>query len=184
MPAEQPERDVDREFESLIANWDSTPFSNPLDEESPEEKSQGETPADEKPQDEFPDTPGDAGSSTNPLPGPGVNVWRGPSTWRPAEDAFDQGPAGMLDDDADEQDDEDSFTPRPVHLPPQEDLHFWGIVVGLVGGGLLLLWVGLTGASTSSWWFIGAVALFLGGFTLLILRQPQDRDTTDDGTRL
>ncbi|MCA1781648.1 MAG: hypothetical protein ABR500_15470 [Dermatophilaceae bacterium] len=152
MTPEQPERDLDKEFEDLIAGWDS-----------PEP-----APAPAEP----------------PAPRPGVNIWRGPTTWRPPEDAFDTPPTEPTVRAAPEEDDEDEFRPRPVTLPPQEDLHFWGIVVGLVGGGLLLLYVALTGASTSSWWFLTAVALFVGGFALLILRQPRERDTTDDGTRL
>lgn len=153
MPPEQPERDLDKEFEDLVAQWDS---------------------------------PGAAATPDEPpAPRPGVNIWRGPTTWRPPEDVF-TGPADApTASGADaEEDEEDDFEPEPVILPPQEDLHFWGIVAGLVGGGLLLLYVALTGASTSSWWFLTAVTLFVGGFALLILRQPKERDTTDDGTRL
>jgi hypothetical protein len=151
MTPEQPDRDLDKEFEDLVANWDSTgPPSTPAEP---------------------------------PLPRPGVNIWRGPTVWRPPEDtletAADQSAAPEPGEDED-----DDFQPEPVSLPPQEDLHFWGIVVGLLGGGLLLLYVALTGGSTSSWWFLTAVSLFVGGFALLILRQPKDRDTTDDGTRL
>ncbi len=154
MTPEHPERDLDKEFEDLVAQWDS---------------------------------PGPAAAPAEPpSPRPGVNIWRGPTTWRPPEDSF-SGPADAptASNTADEEDEEeDDFEPEPVILPPQEDLHFWGIVAGLVGGGLLLLYVALTGASTSSWWFLSAVALFVGGFALLILRQPKERDTTDDGTRL
>jgi hypothetical protein len=149
MCAEHPERDLDKEFEDLIAHWDS------------------------------PTPPGL--SQEPPAPGPGVNVWRGPTSWQPPEGAFGDGPVDdvVLDEEAD-----DDFRPAPVTLPPQEDLHFWGIIGGLVGGALLLLYVALTGASTSSWWFLAAVGLFVGGFALLVLRQPRSRDTTDDGTRL
>lgn len=169
MTSEHPERDVDKEFESLIANWDATAFSDPRGHEVKDPVRPEEDPPDSS------DSPEPAG----PAPGPDVNVWRGPTTWRPVERAFDEGPTGMLDDD-----EEDEFTPRPVHLPPQEDLHFWGIVAGLGGGGLLLLYVALSGARVSSWWFLAAIALFVGGFALLILRQPPERDTTDDGTRV
>lgn len=169
MTSEQPERDLDKEFESLVANWDATPFGDALpDPESPER----------------PDADAAAESRPGPIPPPGVNVWRGPTMWRPAERAFDEGPSGHLADGPDDEDEEDSFTPAPVHLPPQEDIHFWGIVVGIVGGGLLLLWVALSGAQRSSWWFLAALGLFIGGFTLLILRQPRDRDLGDDGTRV
>jgi len=150
MTPEQPERDLDKEFEDLIAHWDSTgPPSTPAEP---------------------------------PPPRPGVNVWRGPTIWLPPEGAFEPAAEQPATPGADE--DDDDFQPEPVRLPPQEDLHFWGIVVGLLGGGLLLLYVALTGASTSSWWFLAAVILFVGGFALLILRQPRERDSTDDGTRL
>lgn len=153
MTPEQPDRDLDKEFEDLVANWDAT---------------------------------GPAQAPSQPTaPRPGVNVWRGPTVWRPPEDAFETAAEQPAASGAAEDEDEaDDFEPEPVNLPPQEDLHFWGIVVGLLGGGLLLLYVALTGASTSSWWFLTAIALFVGGFALLILRQPKERDTTDDGTRL
>ena len=157
MSPEQPERDLDKEFEDLVAQWDS-PGAAAAPEPSPAEP---------------------------PAVRPGVNVWRGQTTWRPPEDAFDAPREGAASaEGAAGEEDEDEFRPDPVVLPPQEDLHFWGIVAGLVGGGLLLLYVALTGASTSSWWFLTAVGLFVGGFALLILRQPRERDTTDDGTRL
>jgi hypothetical protein len=178
MTPEQPERDLDKEFEDLIAHWDVTA---PLDDPAPDPASPPAAPPGllasapdapgPVPPTPLPPTPGP------PSPPPGVNIWRGPTAWVPPEENR-AGPAPDPDDD------EDEFRPDPVVLPPQEDLHFWGIVVGLVGGGLLLLYVALTGASTSSWWFLGAVGLFVGGFALLILRQPRDRDTTDDGTRL
>ncbi len=87
----------------------------------------------------------------------------------------------------DPEDPEEHFVPEPVVLPPQEDLHFWGIVVGLVAGPLLLLWVVFVGKGTeSSWWLLLAVGLTIGGFALLVLRQPTHRDPSDDdnGARL
>ena len=178
MTQEHPERDLDKEFEELIARWDTTgPVEEPLRRPDPPpatELGPDDPTADPtQPHRSRPPTP-----RTPPVPPPGVNVWRGPTTWFPPESAV----SGATP--TPEPDDEDEFRPDPVVLPPQEDLHFWGIVVGLVGGGLLLLYVALTGASTSSWWFLGAVGLFVGGFALLILRQPRERDSTDDGTRL
>lgn len=207
MSADKPGRDLDKEFEALIANWHATPTGDP-DPASPPN----------------PDPP------PNPpppqTPPPGVNIWRGPTIWRPPQEGAATGsPGGAHSDDArtdetstdetstddtptgatrsentdwemdprvgaapyvegDLGDDEDDFEPLPVELPPQEDLHFWGIVVGLVGGGLLLLYCAVTGMSRSSWWFLAALALFVGGFVLLVLRQPHERDLTDDGTRL
>src|SRR5690606_19722305 len=127
MTPEQPDRDLDKEFEDLVARWDMVADTS----------SDGDEPV-----------PTDAESPTDPPTQspttlPGVNIWRGPTIWRPPEDAFEKGPSATLPD----EDDEPDFVPSPVTLPPQEDLHFWGIVVGLVGGGLLLLYVALTGVS-------------------------------------
>lgn len=82
--------------------------------------------------------------------------------------------------------DEGHFEPPPVHLPGEEDLQFWGIVVGLTAGPLLLLWLVFFGESWSRWWLYGAFALTLGGFALLILRQPRtrDHDDPDNGARV
>lgn len=185
MTPEKPDRDLDKEFEDLIANWDT---ENGDTEKGDTGNGDTALPTNspEQPDAAQPSSPPAAPTS----PPQGVNIWRGPTIWRPAEDAFASGPAGPLpdgnhnDDDDHQDDDEEGFEPQPVHLPPQEDLHFWGIVVGLVGGGLLLLYVAATGVSRSSWWFLAAIGLFVGGFALLILRQPHERDTSDDGTRL
>lgn len=199
MTPEQPERDLDKEFEALIAGWNATaPIEDPGSGPDATGPGSGRTDAShtglgptapdqtDARKDDWTDgprpasgaaPPGPPSVSGSPSPPPGVNVWRGPTSWRPPDDI---GTGALSEPD----DDDDEFLPDPVVLPPQEDLHFWGIVVGLVGGGLLLLYVALTGASTSSGWFIAAVGLFVGGFALLILRQPRERDTTDDGTRL
>ncbi|HHU09947.1 MAG TPA: hypothetical protein GXZ60_08035 [Intrasporangiaceae bacterium] len=174
MTSERPDRDLDKEFEDLVARWYVTADWSPS---ADVDAGPDPDPAPDPPGEEPPAESGPVGSPAVP---PGVNVWRGPTMWRPPEDAFESGPSGTLPDDPDEPD----FVPPPVTLPPQEDIHFWGIVLGLVGGGLMLLYVALTGARMSSWWFLGAVGLFVGGFVLLILRQPPERDTTDDGTRV
>jgi hypothetical protein len=179
MTPEQPERDLDKEFEDLIARWDVTaPFDDSYGDGRADEPGPDSTAPPAGPDRREPSAPPvrDPGPATPP---PGVNIWRGPTVWLPPE-----GPGSGAAPAPEEDEEQDEFQPEPVVLPPQEDLHFWAIVVGLVGGGLLLLYVALTGVSTSSWWFLGAVALFVGGFALLILRQPRERDTTDDGTRL
>ena len=69
------------------------------------------------------------------------------------------------------------FVPAPPQpLPPQEDLHFWGILVGLVGGPILLLWLVLFRPDVANWWTWLALALTAGGFVLLVLRQPPGGD--------
>lgn len=107
-------------------------------------------------------------------------VWRGPTTpMGDPDDAEAQGAAAPDDPD-------DHFTrPEIEPLPPGEDLHFWGIVIGLVAGPLLLLWLVLFRPNVSSWWTLLALALSLGGFVLLVLRQPRDRNGDDDnGARI
>ena len=103
-------------------------------------------------------------------------VWRGaelPET-QPEEEVPD--PVELRD--LSELDDE-HFEPGPTApLPPQEDLQFWGIVVGLVAGPLLLLWQVLFHTG-STWWTLGALGLIVLGFVLLVLRQPHSRDADD-----
>lgn len=118
-----------------------------------------------------------APSPTNPAPtGPFV-VWRGAEQAPPAERQDEQAapdPLELLDSD------DDHFEPGPTApLPPQEDLQFWGIIVGLVAGPLLLLWLVLFRPDVSSWWTLGALAMTVGGFVLLVMRQPHSRDDTD-----
>ena len=82
--------------------------------------------------------------------------------------------------------DDEHFEPPEVVLPPQEDLHFWGAVIGLVAGPLMLLWVVFARPFHSTRWFVVAIVVSLVGFGLLILRQPRHRDPTsgDDGARV
>ena len=75
---------------------------------------------------------------------------------------------------------DDHFEPGPVQLPPGEDIGYWGTILGLVGGPLLLLWVAFASPFHAGWWILGGIALFLGGFGLLVLRQPAHRDPFDD----
>jgi hypothetical protein len=108
------------------------------------------------------------------------------SAWRAAEPrdpatqaAAEQAEAALTDDD-------EHFEPPEVVLPPQEDLHFWGAVIGLVAGPLMLLWVVFARPTHSTRWFAVSVVVSLVGFGLLILRQPKHRDPTsgDNGARV
>lgn len=119
-------------------------------------------------------------------PGTLPGVWRGPSRDPEGSDGH-----GLVDDlaaldalpPADDPD-EGHFEPPEVELPPQEDLHYWGAVGGLVIGPLLLLWVVFARPFYSGWWLLASFTLMIGGFALLVLRQPKDRDEDDDGVRL
>jgi hypothetical protein len=191
MPAEDhlEGRDVDAEFAAIIAGWDLTPDLSSIErdtgaepnadapaavaEDSAEPGSTAGTPAPATgpASPELPSMPGFPNIvSAVPVPSPAP---------RPQPVEREVPPPGAIESSLDEH-----FVPDPVELPPQEDLHFWGIVVGLVAGPLLLLWALLFGEGHSHWWtWIGA-ALTLGGFALLVLRQPTERDEDDDGARV
>ena len=79
------------------------------------------------------------------------------------------------------------FEPPEVVLPPQEDLHFWGAVIGLVAGPLMLLWVVFARPSHSTRWFVVVGRWCRSSASrLLVLRQPTHRDPTsgDNGARV
>ena len=81
-----------------------------------------------------------------------------------------------------EQEDEEHFIPAPpAPLPPQEDFHFWGALVGLVGGPLLLLWLVLFTPDVARWWTWLALGLCVGGFVLLVLRGPKNHRDDENG---
>jgi hypothetical protein len=192
------DKDVDAQFADIIAHWDDVAVL-------PEDRAPGYAAA--PPSDDTAPVPPAGGDDTPPeagtqpavevpadTPRPGVNpppdrtfvVWRGAAPAHRADDDLDD-----LDDldreSADDEDDDEHFHPGPTApLPPQEDLHFWGIVVGLVAGPLLLLWLVIFHPSVSGWWTLGALGLTVGGFVLLVLRQPhtRDEDDPDDGARI
>lgn len=118
---------------------------------------------------------------TNPPPVRPFVVWRGAE---PDPEDEDHTPPELVDLPVD---DDEHFQPGPLQpLPPQEDLQFWGIIVGLVGGPLLLLWLVLFRPNVSDWWTLGALLLTIGGFVLLVMRQPhsRDEDDPDNGARV
>lgn len=95
-----------------------------------------------------------------------IPVWRGAT-----------GPS-LLDDAPDDPDDD--FVPAPVNLPPSEDLHYWGSVIGLVLGPILVLYVAIAKPFYSTWWLLAGLGLCVGGFVLLVLRSPRTGDHEDD----
>ena len=108
-----------------------------------------------------------------------ASAWRAAEPTDPATAAAAQAAEEALADD-------EHFEPPEVVLPPQEDLHFWGAVIGLVAGPLMLLWVVFARPSHSTRWFIVSLVVSLLGFGLLVLRQPRHRDPTsgDNGARV
>lgn len=156
------ERDFDREFDELVASLrEPQTDTSAGDVES--------TPAPEQP------------VVNPPIDLSGIGVWR-TAVGSPADETYlrEVADTGSSQDDPG---DEAPFVPPPVRLPPQEDLHFWGIVVLLVAGPVLVLWTVLTGG-TGSWLGLTGLAATVGGFALLVLRQPRERDRYDDGTRI
>ena len=79
---------------------------------------------------------------------------------------------------------EDHFEPPPVSPLPAGDLQFWGIIVGMCGGPLLLLYLVLFNRDASSYWILSAIAMSVGGFALLVSRMPGHHGDDDDGARL
>lgn len=155
------DKDVDAQFADIVAHWDDVQSLPDKPHES------GVNPPLE------PETGG-----VNPPPTRPFVVWRGAEIEPEPEAADDEPqapPAELVD-----RDEEEHFEPGPTApLPPQEDIHFWGIVVGLVVGPVLVLWLVLFRPNVSGWWTLAALALTVGGFVLLVLRQPHDRDEND-----
>jgi hypothetical protein len=198
------DRDVDAQFADIIAHWDDVA---PLPDRGPDAPQTNEAPPaaedslgavpgvdDDGPRSEPGELPGEAppparpmGINPSPLAG-SIPVWRGATSGAgPGADAID-GTDALDGTGASSGDDEDEhFQPGPTApLPPQEDIHFWGIVVGLVGGPLLLLWLVIFRPDVSDWWVLGALGLTVMGFVLLVLRQPhsRDEDDPDNGARV
>lgn len=185
------DRDVDAEFADIVARWDevaSLPDTPTAPGSSDSVSGDAVPPRDTSIEG---GVPGQPATGVNPPLLPSVNppptrpfvVWRGAEQPAPAEDTPD--PVELRD--LRDLDDDEHFEPGPTApLPPQEDLQFWGIIVGLVAGPLLLLWLVLFRPNVSNWWTLGALGLIVMGFVLLVMRQPQarDEDDPDNGARV
>jgi len=200
-PGDMDERDVDARFASIVARWDGpVPDADDADADDAgrgDEAGPGATDRAASEREvadpERDDTEPDAGEPATPPVAP-RSPWVNPSpldvvvpasAWRAAEEPDADTAAAAAAAEA-ALEDEAHFEPPEVVLPPQEDLHFWGAVIGLVAGPLMLLWVVFARPSHSTRWFIVSVVVSLLGFGLLVLRQPSHRDPTsgDDGARV
>lgn len=192
-PGDMDERDVDARFASIVARWDGpVPDADTVSDDEPgatadagaetaaTQEGEGEATADAG--EPVPPPVAPRAPWVNPSP---LDVVVPPSAWRSAEpmDATTEAAAEAAEAALA---DEEHFEPPEVVLPPQEDLHFWGAVIGLVAGPLMLLWVVFARPDHSTRWFIVSVVVSLVGFALLVLRQPAHRDPTsgDDGARV
>ncbi|CAN7465797.1 hypothetical protein [Knoellia sp. LjRoot47] len=205
------DRDIDAEFDAIVAHWDddaatpppprtvqditaayavlSRPETDPgdavagsedepeTDTESGDDARSGQAPADTagpKPAPQaWPLTAPSAPAGPRPEVTPDAS-----DSAEPEAEAWRQGPSTA--------DEDDHFEPPAVTLPPGEDLGYWGALLGLIGGPLLLLWVVVSQPFYAGWWTLGAILLFFGGFALLVMRDPSDRDpwSDDDGARV
>ena len=175
------ERDIDAEFDAIVSRWDDDTPQPPKPRTVQDittayaALSRPETPSPE-PVDESTDdaTPADReveGARTAREPQVRREQGEPPEAWR-------EGPSIDAEDD-------DHFEPGPVQLPPSEDIGYWGAIVGLVGGPLLMVWIALTGPFYRGWWILGSIVLFLGGFAPARHASPRLRDPhDDDGARV
>ena len=79
---------------------------------------------------------------------------------------------------------EEHFEPSPVSPLPVGDLQFWGIIAGMGGGPLLLLYLVYFNRDANSYWILTAIAMSVGGFAMLVSRLPPHDENGDDGARL
>lgn len=101
-----------------------------------------------------------------------------PSQWRvPPDDS-----PSVLDEH------DEGFTPPPPRPLPVGDLSFWGALGGIVGGLLWLAYLVFFDRYAREIWWALAVLATVGGFALLVMRQPrkrgQDWDDDVDGAQL
>ncbi len=147
------------------------------------------------------ETAGDPGTAPNPALGGGKGMpsaqWKSPAqpespTQPEAAPPQDADPLARLDpgwrmpsggrsiDEILDDEEAEGFTPGEVKLPPSEDLHYWGAVIGLVVGPVIILWVTFGNPFYRTWWLVSGLLLVVGGFLLLVLRMPAHRDPSDD----
>jgi hypothetical protein len=184
------DREIDAQFDAIVARWDDEAPSPPkprtvqdittayaaLTRDEPDETTRPEPVGDPDGAEDV--VPGGRvaatgpGSAAAPLPAATPDGDTEPDVEPAPAESWRQGPSIDAEDD--------HFEPGPVSLPPGEDIGYWGALLGLVGGPLLLLWVALSSPFHAGWWVLGGITLFLGGFGLLVLRQPAHRDPFDD----
>ncbi len=197
-PGDMDERDVEARFASIVARWDAPvadvdglshdePTAPGVDPETPDPATGVDAPVDDATEPDAAPPVAPRAPWVNPSP---LDVVVPASAWRASEptDPATEEAVAAATEEAEKAlgDDDEHFEPPEVELPPQEDLHFWGAVIGLVAGPLMLLWVVFARPAHSTRWFVVSIIVSLIGFGLLILRQPTHRDPTsgDNGARV
>ncbi|XVX18837.1 hypothetical protein ACQP1U_10845 [Actinomycetota bacterium] len=183
------DRDIDEEFDRIVAGWDQTAAGHELPTKGADGPG-GFTPNrfPLPPQVQDPKT-SDAGMPRGG-PAPEVPPARGQTprrdpldmdipVWRGAGATWDLGRADRVTEEADDE----HFEPDPPReLPPPEDWHFWGALVGLVGGPLLLMWLVIARPAVGGWVTVLGLLMCAGGFGLLVTRQQGNGP--DDGAQV
>jgi hypothetical protein len=172
--------DHDAMFADIVAHWSETapepaaprpsgeyvPGGEPAGELGDDARAADDETPDQRPAPDHHHRPTDP--SDLPTPGAGQAI-PAPQAWRAHE----------VDDEYEEH-----FEPPPTAPLPAGDLQFWGILAGMCGGPLLLLYLVLFNREAGGYWMLTAITMSIGGFALLVSRLPRDREDDDDGARL
>ena len=188
--------DVDAQFAEIIAHWSDDALSRPGAAPWPEAEGVDDPVEGGDPPPAPPGagaTPGGGANLTLPPPASPPVPSPGPPPDPPATPTPAAGsgprpaePGASAHRDEPQEDPEEHFHPGPTQPLPAGDLQFWGIVIGLTGGPLLLLYLVLFNRDASSLWLLLSIAMTVGGFAMLVSRLPghRDEDDDDDGARL
>jgi hypothetical protein len=132
-----------------------------------------------------PTPPAPSQAHTSPPPGaprPRPQPFRFEGGTHPPVGPVEPPPSWRSPEPADEP--EEHFRPGPTAPLPAGDLQFWGILAGLVGGPLMLVYLVLFNREGNPLWMLAAVGITVAGFGLLVQRLPRHRDDDDDGAVL
>ena len=207
------DKDVDAQFADIIAHWNdvtdepdrgprppdagATPAAPAAEAASAQPSTDG-SPTDGAPTDgapaggsgrsatpPAPPDPSPAPAPPPPVPRPRPQHFRfegGTST--PGEPVEPVGPPPSWRSPEPVDEPEEHFQPGPTAPLPAGDLQFWGILAGLVGGPLMLVYLVLFHREGNPLWMLAAVGITVAGFGLLVQRLPRHRDDDDDGAVL